>query len=83
MGTPSISLRLPDDRFRVLTPSNTIGHFTYLGLTNYTHDLLWVKVAVGVPGLDDEIISVVKTAERLGYEPHPSQLIIEGRSNGK
>lgn len=76
MTNPVISLRLVDHTFRVLRPMNTIGHFTYLGLSGYKHDVLWLKFSVGVPNMDDEIISIVKVAEKLGYEPHPSMIEI-------
>lgn len=76
MTSPSIALRLADETFRVLRPANTIGHFTYLGLSGYTHDTLWMKFSVGVPNIDDEIIGVVRAAEKLGYEPHPSLIEI-------
>lgn len=51
-------------------------HFTYLGLSGYTHDTLWMKLSVGVPNIDDEIIGVVRAAEKLGYEPHSSPIEI-------
>lgn len=44
--------------------------------TGYTHDTLWMKLSVGVPHIDDEIIGVVRAAEKLGYEPHPSLIEI-------
>lgn len=73
MTSPFIALRLADGTFRLLRPANTIGHFTYLGLPGYTHDTLWMKFS---PNTDDEIISVVRAAEKLGYQPHPSLIEI-------
>lgn len=82
MTNPTIALRLADGSFRVLRPANTIGHFRYLGLTDYKHDTLWMKFSVGVPQIDDEIISIVRTAEKMGYEPHPAQIeIFKGEVN--
>ena len=48
------------------TRRSTLAHLRYLGYTDLQHAIFWTKFEAGVPGMDDEIISVVDAARSLG-----------------
>lgn len=65
---PSIIIFAVDGGCVVLTSAYAKGAFTYLGMTNCAHSVLWTKFEAGVPGVDSTIVDVIETAQQLGYK---------------